>query len=369
MSSRFNSACATVAITVLLFAGCSSGDGSRNGPPSLGPVITGVTFDESSHQRLAQGSDNWPLTWSDDDHQYAMWGDGGGFNGSESDGRSSFGVARIEGNHDNYRGVNRFGGKDGECASNIHGKAHGAPISVGGVLYVWVSPHDDQHGYGSFSLYRSLDKGCTWLERDVAFVLASDGISYGGFVLAGKDNTFARDAYVYTVAPAVTNTDSLRIVQRPGRIMLLRVPTATIEDRGAYEFYAGKDSTGEPVWSASIDNEAPIYEDPQGVGPFPLIIYVPGLDRWVYTNQHGDGTDDVAMRSLLTIAEAPQPWGPWTIVFRDVFFPAIEQSVFQWSFAPKWFREDGRKFTLVFSGDRINDSWNTVDGAFTVAPP
>src|SRR5687768_13665721 len=49
-------------------------------PPPSAPVsgvITDVTFDWSSHQRLAQGSDNWPVTWSNDDHQYAVWGDGG----------------------------------------------------------------------------------------------------------------------------------------------------------------------------------------------------------------------------------------------------------------------------------------------------
>ena len=58
-----------------------------------------MTFDAASHRRAAEGSDNWPVTWSDDDHQYAVWGDGGGFNGTESDGRASFGVARIEGAH------------------------------------------------------------------------------------------------------------------------------------------------------------------------------------------------------------------------------------------------------------------------------
>ena len=57
----------------------------------------------ASHLRAAEGSDNWPVTWSDDDHQYAVWGDGGGFEGNESDGRASFGVARIEGDGHNTR--------------------------------------------------------------------------------------------------------------------------------------------------------------------------------------------------------------------------------------------------------------------------
>jgi hypothetical protein len=54
-----------------------------------------VTFDAASHLRAAEGSDNWPVTWSNDDNQYAMWGDGGGFGGTETDGRASLGVARL----------------------------------------------------------------------------------------------------------------------------------------------------------------------------------------------------------------------------------------------------------------------------------
>jgi hypothetical protein len=65
------------------------------------------------------------------------------------------------------------------------------------------------------------------------------------------------------------------------------------------------------------------------------------------------------------MAEAPQPWGPWSVFHHAQFVPEIEHSVFQWNFAPKWFRNDGREFTLVFSGDGSNDSWNTIDGAFT----
>lgn len=92
----------------------------------------------------AQGSDNWPTTWSNDDNQYAMWGDGGGFGGTDTDWRSSLGVARIMGDSDNYQGINRYGGKAGECSPTtfdntsqmyishtIDGKSHGRPIESG----------------------------------------------------------------------------------------------------------------------------------------------------------------------------------------------------------------------------------------------
>jgi hypothetical protein len=369
---------------LLLMQGCGSGSGGGSSegnsppvgspPPSAPPppsgnatsaVITGVTFDASSHRREAQGSDNWPLTWADDDNQYAIWGDGGGFGGSEDDGRASLGVARIEGGRGGYSGVNRYGGKSGECQSSIDGKAHGAPASIGGVLYAWITPASGAAGYEEFTLHRSNDKGCAWTQLDVSFVRASDHISYGSFVQFGKDNGAAQDAYVYTVATEIAETSSLDIVQRPGRVMLVRVPATSIEDRGAYEFFAGLDSSGEPQWTTNAADRSAIYEDPDGVGPFPQMSFVPGLDRMVYTNQHGAGSGVEASQSLLTMAEAPRPWGPWTVFFHDRFVPEIEHSVFQWNFAPKWFRNGGREFTLVFSGTGGNDSWNTIDGAFT----
>ena len=45
------------------------------------PVITDITFNWGTHVRQCPGSDNWPVTWGDDGHQYVSWGDGGGFTG------------------------------------------------------------------------------------------------------------------------------------------------------------------------------------------------------------------------------------------------------------------------------------------------
>jgi hypothetical protein len=364
-------------LALLLAAACGGGGSSppaSSQPPTAPPppapgassaVITGATFNTSSHRREAPGSDNWPLTWSADDNQYALWGDGGGFGGTEDDGRASLGVARIEGDSGNYRGVNRFGGKGGECASTIDGKSHGAPISIGGVLYAWITPASGTEGYQSFTLYRSRDQGCTWTRLSVSFARADDHISFGSFVQFGRDNAAARDAYIYTVATEVNDTSSLAIVQKPGRVMLVRVPATSIEDRGTYEFFAGMDSSGQPQWSADAADRLAIYEDQDGVGPFPQMTLVPGLDRMVYANQHGSGSGNAGAQSLLTLAEAAQPWGPWHVFHHAQFFPQNELSVFQWTFAPKWFRNGGRDFTLIFSGTGSNDSWNTIDGTFT----
>lgn len=338
--------------------------------PGASPTaITGVVFDFGSRRTFAQGSDNWPTTWSDDDNQYAMWGDGGGFGGSNSDGRSSLGVARITGDNANYKGTNRYGGKAGECPATISGKSHGAPLSIGGVLYAWITPGSGTSGYDSFSLFKSADKACTWAPVGVTFARTTDGVLFGSFVQFGRDNRSAIDAYVYSVATAaVSDTSSLDLVQRPGRVMLLRAPAAAIENRSAYEFFTGFDTAGQPTWSIDPTRAVPVYQDANGVGPFAEMSYVPDLGLFVYTNQHGNGSDSGGTRSLLTMADAPRPWGPWTEFYRDLFYPAqTDHTLFQWNFAPKWFRNGGRGFTFIFTGTGPNDAWNTVDGMFTTS--
>ena len=84
-------------------------------PPSQ--YITGIQFDLATirnqtpgNSKRADYSDNWAITWSDDDHQYTVWGDGGGFGGDNTKGRVSMGVARIEGTQEDYRAFNLNGG-------------------------------------------------------------------------------------------------------------------------------------------------------------------------------------------------------------------------------------------------------------------
>jgi hypothetical protein len=76
--------------------------------------------------------------------------------------------------------------------------------------------------------------------------------------------------------------------------------------------------------------------------------------------------------------DAPQPWGPWTTVkywsVEQPFGDARPGSTLEWnqnifffSFVPKWWSEDGREFTLLFTGGgkgKDNDSFNTVRGKF-----
>ena len=129
-----------------------------------------VSFDTASKKSysITSGSDNWPVTWADDDAQYTNFGDGGGFGDSA---KYSQGVAKISGGADNFTGQNLWTG---------NGKSYGI-ISVGGILYMWVCGNaSDNSAYSFQKLYKSTTHGTQWAQASWQF----DQSNGGNFFLA-----------------------------------------------------------------------------------------------------------------------------------------------------------------------------------------
>lgn len=322
-------------------------------------VILDVTIHTATHDRRAPGSDNWPMTWADDGHQYTSWGDGGGFGGTNSDGRVSLGVARVEGDADSYLGFNVWGGKDPETPATFDGKSYGI-ISIGGRLYTWVSPGSDTQGYQSQTLHTSDDHGLTWSAASWSFS-QSDDVVHPTFLQFGQDYAGALDTFVYIYAIRIQDTSAL-MVQTPGMIDLFRVPASGLEDRSQYEFFAGM-SGSDPTWTDDIAARQPVFEDSEGVGWNVSASYNAPLGRVLLCTEHTQ-----TMQGYLGMFDAPAPWGPWTTVGYDQDWAGFGTTFF-WNFANKWLSTDGKDFTLVFTGVGENDSWNTVDGSFDAITP
>src|SRR5262249_42894693 len=80
------------------------GEGAAPYPPSK--AIRGIAWaPRETIRRKAKGSDNWPLTWADDDHQYTAYGDGQGFEPFVPK-KLGLGFARVEGDPPDFKGVN-----------------------------------------------------------------------------------------------------------------------------------------------------------------------------------------------------------------------------------------------------------------------
>lgn len=336
-------------------------------PPS--PVIDRIEFDFRTHRRLAPGSDNWPVTWADDGHLYGAWGDGGGFGGTNKEGRVHLGVARIEGDGKNYTGTNVWGGAPPGRPAHFGGKSYGI-LSVGGVLYMWVSPQPNPH-LANCQIAMSKDHGATWTLADWKFRF-EDGLTIPTFLNFGRDYAGARDGYVYSyyIQPAwgpqisTRHGDSTFDVHIPGRIHLSRVPRQSILTREHYEFFAGLGADGQPAWTRDLGQKQPVFTDvANGVGWNLSVSYNPGLKRYILCTQH---TENRA--GNIGIFDAPEPWGPWTtVLFQDKWgAPHLEASTWLWHFPTKWLSRDGRAFTMIFTGKNSNDSWNTIEGRFVL---
>lgn len=349
--------------------------------------IAGIALDWSSHQRAALGSDNFQLTWADDDHLYGAWGDGGGFGGSNSRGRVGLGVARIEGPAENYFGTNVWGGEAAESQATFDGKSWGL-LSVDRALHMWVVPDrparkNYRNHYEYIELASSFDHGANWKKADWKFT-QSENLTIPTFLNFGRDcqqvpEQFGNYVYSYFIRPESTTIEQEGkhavglIVHRPGTIYLARVLRNELTvGKDRFEFYAGKDSAGQPIWG-SIQQKQPVFQDENGVGWCISASYHATLKRVLLCTEH-----ELSQRGLLGIFDSPTPWGPWTTV--EYYTPASpfgaerqgsqlewQNNVFFAGFATKWFDRD--RFTLNFTGagrGKNNDSFNTVQGQFVL---
>ena len=356
-------------------------------PYPASPVIADIAFDWSTHRREAQGSDNWQLTWADDNQLYGAWGDGGGFGGTNNDGRARIGFARIEGDWNNFIGYNVWGGMNAEHPATFDGKSWGT-ISVEGILYSWVigdepdptGPMDDgrRDHYRFIELARSTDHAATWTKAPWRW-WREDNLIIPTFLQQGRDDAASRDGYVYAyfIRPRdvnVTQHDFHLAVHQPGAVFLARVRRDQLfAGRDAYEWFAGL-TRGYASWGP-LSAKQPVFENAEGTGWCLSASYNPGLKRYFLATEHG-----VTSKSQMAIYDAPEPWGPWTTVKywteNDRFGQNRPGSSLEWkdnvfflSFVPKWLSEDGREFTLSFTGaggGKNNDSFNIVRGHFVL---
>ncbi|WP_143393551.1 serine hydrolase [Fimbriiglobus ruber] len=304
-------------------------------PPS--DVITGIAWArKESIVRMAKGSDNWPLTWADDDHQYTAYGDGNGFEPFLPE-KLGLGVARVEGSADQFAGFNiraaavenRGHGKDGKKASGM--------LMVDGVLYMWT------RNAGNSQLAWSKDHGRTWEWADWSFTTSFGCPTFLNF---GKNYAGARDEYVYVYSH---DADSAYVAA--DRMVLARVPKAKIAERAAYEFLTGRDEKDQPRWSKTVTERCAVFTNP-GKCYRSGITYDAGLKRYLWV-QIIPGTEgkkvDTRFEGGFAIYDAPEPWGPWTTVYHtEKWDVGPGESA---SFPTKWMSADGRTLRLVFSGD------------------
>ena len=299
-------------------------------PPSK--VIARIDWeDKATIVRQAEGSDNWPLTWGEDDHLYTAYGDGSGFDPTMRD-KLSLGFARVEGEPTKFTGVNVRAATLEQKGDGKAGKKASGLLMVEGVLYLWA------RNAGNAQLAWSNDHGKTWTWSDWKF---TTGFGYPTFLNFGKNYAGARDAFVY-----VYSHDHDSAYHPADRMVLARVPKGQLKKRDAYEFLKGFGKKDEPIWTKDIDERGAVFTNKSKCYRSG-ISYNAALKRYLWC-QILPGADP-RFKGGFGIYDAPEPWGPWTTVFYTEAWDVGPGETC--SFPTKWMSADGKTLYLVFSGD------------------
>ena len=298
-------------------------------PPS--PVLSGIEWAPvNTILRLADGSDNFPITWGDDDALYTAYGDGWGFEPRVPE-KLSLGLARVSGPPDRPLGANIRSATLEQKGDGVAGKKASGLLMVEGILYLWT------RNAGNSQLAWSADRGRTWTWSDWRFDV---GFGSPTFLNFARNYAGARDQFVY-----VFSHDADSAYTPADRMVLARVPRDRIRERAAYEFFTGLDRQHRPGWSRDIAQRGAVFSYP-GNCYRSGISFNAGLRRYLWS-QTLPGTD-ARFRGGFAVYDAPEPWGPWTSVYfaNEWDVGPGETS----SFPPKWMSADGRTLHLVFSG-------------------
>jgi len=300
-------------------------------PPS--PIIKG--FEWASAEtiiRKAKGSDNWPITWADDDNQYTAYGDGWGFE-PKTKKKLSLGIAKVIGSPPDFRGINIRTESGERVGPGSKGAKASGMLCVDGVLYMLV------RNTGNSQIAWSTDHGKTWRWCDWKF-----RTSFGCpmFLNFGKNYAGARDEFVYIYSP-----DSDSAYKPADRMVMARVAKDKIREQGGYEFFKGFDNNGEPIWTKDIRGRGAVFIN-QGKCYRSGISYNVGLKRYLWC-QTVYGEQDMRFKGGLGIFDGPEPWGPWSTVYYTEQWDVGPGETS--SFPTKWMSKDGRMCYLLFSGE------------------
>lgn len=153
-------------------------------------------------------------------------------------------------------------------------------------------------------------------------------------------------------------------------ILLGRVPKDSILVRDAWEFCTSVDGGNVPSWSGDDAKAAAVFRYPLMTGE-DHVSYNAGIKRYILGNygfHDGNGSpfphhqmtyphidedgnttaNTAAEHSQLALFEAPEPWGPWALFFRQDCWG--QYGVYQPCFPTKWMSGDGLRMAMVSSG-------------------
>lgn len=206
-------------------------------------------------------------------------------------------------------------------------------VAVDGNMYLYYMAVDFWGDAGEWftshaGVYKSEDKGEEWEKiEDLEWDVFSNFTQVAIVKPDQNPDVLNNDIYFYGVEPG-----------RYSNIQLMKVNENDIEDISKYMYFTGVDSEGDPQWSNDESEATDVIETTAGELS---VVWNEGLDRWILTYINGTTTN-------IDIAEAENPWGPWTepraIVYQSEY-PGLYGSYMH----PSFIKDDGKSIYFVMS--------------------
>jgi hypothetical protein len=329
-------------------------------------------------------ADTWYPTWAADGNLYSPWTDGAVYNeqsnsdGLAADARSFGGFKAVPGKATTGQAI-LMGDDPLHLTEKSLGTVRADPMPYGGRYPCGSLVHKGIWYYGTYCLspagttaFGTTNYNWPWLGPLVGFRVS---INYGQswtetshtghpvkigephFVDFGRDMEHSPDGKAYLVAQGAELTDpqprfaNLSWITAD-QVYLLRVQPSVdnVNDASKYEFFAGHDAQGQPVWSNNFKQIRPLLEWNNNMGCV-TATYVAPLKKFLMFVTDGGNT---CARMNTYVLESSALTGPWRLVTYMKHFG--EQSYFV-NLPSKFISADGRSAWLCYSANFATD-WN-----------
>ena len=345
-------------------------------PFSKSTIIQNARFDV--YRQHKGDGDMWPLTWAADGNMYGAAGD-------NQDSPMNF--WRIEGHPEErewgpppylFLMDNMPLDPKVYCTlPEVHPKWGIKPaslLSVSGTLYFAVElmnfgdcpDFNRQHNICSW-IMTSDNLGKTWDKTATPQDFFTGRLASPHFIQFGKDYADAPDNYIYACFPCAEDGQSYW--ENGDYILLGRVDKELILSRSDWRFYAN----GE--WVAEDSAAVPVFSYPRMTGEN-HVSYNKYIGRYImgnygFTDKNGQPFpyhqtplwDPERQFSQLTLFEAENPWGPWSLFYRDDNWGV--SGGYNPSFPTKWMNENS--MYMVYSGSMEDYNFTLQKLTFEIA--
>jgi hypothetical protein len=349
----------------------------------VGILFTGVHSD----YRMA---DTWYPSWASDDNLYSPWTDGttDGMKSSSGGPNATTGQAVMIGDDPLHLEIKALGLTKGD-PHPYQGRYPCGSLVYNGIWYYGtycLGPagsveHDGMRWnwpvLGPIPGFRiSTDFGKTWTDSphtpakplfpEPAKFMGPVKIGSPKFVDFGKNMKHSPDGKAYLVGYGAEENDpkpryaNLSWISGDQIYLTRVVPSIeNINDESKYEYFAGHNKKGKPIWSYNFENIRPLLEWNNNMGCVTITYNAP-LKKYLMCVT--DGWPTVAKMNSY-ILESDKITGPWKLV---TYMKTFGEQGYFLNFPSKFISEDGHTLWLCYSGN-FSQGWNNI--RFKAKPP